>query len=241
MMNGTLNATAVERAAFENETYAQVAESLGMEAVTLRAVLEADPTVQAAWDRGRFLRRVKDLAGVAITVSQAGRELEMDGPAFRRLLDTDAEVAAVWDQERRRLRRTAAEAVIRNAERGSKSAARYVENFLRAEQTGPGAIFDYQRVSVNVMIEITGKSRQTLYNWTRDCGCPRNPDCTYNVAEVFRWIQARAVLKRPSVDVAAQVRRAVRSELKPLVEALGATSAASQDQTAEDDSVIEAS
>ena len=182
----SFSATRIERTAYECETDSQAAESLGIEAVALRAALEDDLALQAAWDRGRFLRRVKDVAGVTITVSQAGRELDMDGPAFRRLLDTDPEVAAIWDQERRRLRRTAVEAVIKNAANGSRSAARYVEAFLRAEQTGPGAIFDYQRVPINVMIEITGKSRQTLHNWTRDAGLPRNPDCSQYLQQSWR-------------------------------------------------------
>jgi hypothetical protein len=218
----SLSTTRIERVAYECETDSQAAESLGIEAVTLRAALEDDPALQAAWDRGRFLRRVKDVAGVTITVSQAGRELDMDGPAFRRLLDADPEVAAIWDQERRRLRRTAAEAVIKNAANGSRSAARYVEAFLRAEQTGPGATFDYQRVPINVMVEITGKSRQTLHNWTRDTGLPRNPDCTYNLADFFHWIQYRTSIKksRDTADIVAQIGQVVRAELEVLTRKL---------------------
>ncbi len=241
MSNDTLNTTAVERAAYDHETHAQAAEHLGIEVAALRASLERHPDVQTAWDRGRFLRKVRDLAAVTVTVWQAAKELGMDGPAFRQLLDTDTEVAAVWDQARRRLRRTAAEAVIRNAERGSRSAGRYVENFLRAEQKGPGMSFDFEHVPIEVMTSILGKTRQTLWSWTRDCGCPRNPDCTYNVAEVFRWMQSRTALKRPSGDIAAQVRRTVRAELEPLVAALTATSAGGHEGCADDDNAIDGS
>jgi len=150
----------------------------------------------------------------------AGAPLEMTPNVI-----TDAEVAAVWDQARRRLQRTAAEAVIRNAERGSRSAGRYVENFLRSEQKGPGMSFDFERIPIEITTTILGKTRQTRWSWTRDSGCPRNPDCTYNVAKVFRWMQSLTALKQPSVDVAAQVRRAIRAELKPLVTGLMATSA----------------
>jgi len=235
MLNDTLNTTAIERAAYECETCAQAAEHLGIEVAALRTSLERRPDVQTAWDRGRLLRKVRDLAAVTVTVWQAAKELGMDGPAFRQLLDTDAEVAAVWDQARRRLRRTAAEAVIRNAERGSRSAGRYVENFLRSEQKGPGMSFDFERVPIEIMTSILGKTRQTLWSWTRDSGCPRNPDCTYNVAEVFRWIQSRTALKQPSVAVADQVRRAIRTELQPLVTALAATPAIGQEKGTDGD------
>ena len=62
------SATRIERLAYECETDSQAAESLGIEAMILRSALEDDPTLRAAWDRGRFLRRVKDVAGIT-TVS----------------------------------------------------------------------------------------------------------------------------------------------------------------------------
>ncbi len=196
MSNDTLNTTAVERAAYEHETYAQAAEHLGIEAAALRASLEHRPDVQTAWDRGRFLRKVRDLAAVT---------------------------------------------VIRNAERGSRSAGRYVENFLRSEQKGPGMSFDFERVPIEIMTLILGKTRQTLWSWTRDSGCPRNPDCTYNVAEVFQWLQSRRALKQPAEEVTAQVRRAVRAELKPLVTALATTSAVVQENGAASDNTTDES
>ena len=38
------------------------------------------------------------------------------------------------------------------------------------------------------LISLTGKSRQTIFDWTR-AGMPRNPDKSYNLSEVIRWIR----------------------------------------------------
>ena len=206
----------VQLAAYHTSTRAEAASRLGV--TDLTAVLQGNPVLQTAWDRGRFLQKVRDLAGITITVSQAAKELGMTGIELRQLLDTDPEVAEIWDMERRRLRRIAAQAVIKNAQSGSKSAARYVENFLRSERTEPGEDFDFRRVPINVMVEITGKTRQTLHVWYHDQGCPRNPDCTYNLADFFHWIQCRTSLKRPrySPDVVFEIRKEVREAVREL-------------------------
>lgn len=153
----------------------------------LQELIESRDNVRAAWERGRLLRSVRQLGRTTISVPQAGKELGMTGLAFRQLLDEDREVRDLWDQQRRRLRVKMADAMVTQAEAGRPNALRYVENFLRSEKTPTG--FDYEHVPISVMTDITGKTRQTLYAWTREAGLPRNPDCTYNLAQFVRWFE----------------------------------------------------
>ena len=205
--------TATQRAAFECSTFAQAAAQLGVE--KLPVILQDQPTLKIAWQRGRLLRKVKDLGATTVTVAQAGKELGMTGLAFRALLDNDEEVRGLWDQQRRRLRMAMTEAMVTLAREGKPNAIRYVENFLRSERSHTG--FDHQRVPISVMVEITGKSRQTLYAWTRRHGCPRNADATYSLAEFIRW-HARWQQRKPtSTHLVAQVRKAVHETVCELV------------------------
>ncbi|UCD51163.1 MAG: hypothetical protein JSW27_00755 [Phycisphaerales bacterium] len=216
-----LTATAVERAAFECQSFAQAAAQLGVEKLVV--ILQNHPDLHAAWKRGRLLRKVQDLAAITVSVPQAAKELGMTGTDFRALLDGDEEVRDLWDQQRRRLRMAMAEAMVIQAKEGKPNAVRYVENFLRSEQSPVG--FDYQHVPISVMVEITGKARQTLYAWTRDQGCPRNADATHNLTEFFQWYSSWQQSKVLPSHLIFQIRKAVR---ETICELLG-TSANPQD------------
>ena len=91
-----LTPPAVERAAFECQTFAQAAVQLGVEKLVV--ILQNHPHLHAAWKRGRLLRKVKELAATTISVPQAAKELGMAGMDFRALLDGDEEFRDVWDQ-----------------------------------------------------------------------------------------------------------------------------------------------
>jgi len=93
----------------------------------LEALIDQRKDVRKAWERGRLLRGVRQLARTTVTVSQAGKELGISGSEFRKMLDTDAEVGDQWDQQRRRLRVKMAEAMVAQAEEGRPNALRHVE------------------------------------------------------------------------------------------------------------------
>jgi hypothetical protein len=138
----------------------------------------------------------------------------MTGMEFRALLDGDEEIRDVWDQQRRRLRMDMAEAMVIQAKKGKPNAVRYVANFLRSEQ--PPVRFDHQHVPISLMVEITGKTRQTLHLWTRKHGCPRNADATYNLAEFFQWYGRWQQNKAPAGHLIFQVRKTIRETLREL-------------------------
>jgi hypothetical protein len=184
---------AVARAAFECSTFAQAADQLDVEKLVV--ILQDHPPLHAAWKRGRLLRKVKDLAATTVSVSQAAKELGMAGMELRALLDSDEEIRDVWDQQRRRLRMDMAQAMVIQAKQGQPKAVRYVENFLRSEQAPVG--FDYRHVPMPVLAEIIGKTRQTLYAWTCNHGCPRNADTTYDLVEFFQWFNRWQQNKAP--------------------------------------------
>jgi len=154
----------------------------------LVALIAKRDNVRAAWERGRLLRKVSQLAATTVTVSAAAKEMGVTGPELRQLLDTDTEVADLWNENRRQLRMKLNAVMVEQAGAGKPNAMRYVENFLRSEKSPTG--FDYEHVPIKVMEAITGKVRQTLAAWTRDAGLPRNPDCTYNLSEFVRWFEA---------------------------------------------------
>lgn len=168
----------------------------------LQGLIEKRPKVRAAWERGRLLRIIRGQASITVTVSQAAKELDMTGKELRELLDTDREAADLWSEQRRLLRAELNAAMVAQAKEGRPNAVRYVENFLRSEQSVAG--FDYEHVPIAVMVEITGRARQTIHNWYRDGGLPRNPDGTYNLVEFLKWfatsIATRSKTAAPSDD-----------------------------------------
>jgi len=174
----------------------------------LQALIAKRPKVKAAWERGRMLQTVRIQAATTATVSQAAKELNMTGLELRAVLDTDREVADLWHQERRRLRAALNEAMVALARAGKANAIRYVENFLREERAAAG--FDYEHVPIAVMVDITGRTRQTLHTWYREGGLPRNPDCTFNLADFLRWFEAsvasRTKTEPPPVDEMRQIK-----------------------------------
>ena len=206
--------TAIERVAFESETFAQAATRLGVKELVV--ILHNHPDLHAAWKRGRFLRKIKELAATTMTVPQAAKELGLAGMELRAMLDNDEEVREVWDQQQRQLRMTMVKAMVIQAKEGKPNAVRYVENFLRSEQSSVG--LDFQHVPISVMVEITGKVRQTLYAWTRDHGCPRNPDTTYSLPEFFQWYSRWMQDKARAGHLVFQVRKTIREAFRELAE-----------------------
>ena len=59
--------------------------------------------IAAAWQRGRFLRNVRNLASVPVTMDDASRRLSLNGAEeLQRILETDDEAGDIWRQTRQR-------------------------------------------------------------------------------------------------------------------------------------------
>jgi hypothetical protein len=57
--------------------------------------------VGAAWQRGRFLRNLRNLASVAVTVDEAAKRLELADPEeLHHMIENDSEVRDTWRQTR---------------------------------------------------------------------------------------------------------------------------------------------
>jgi len=51
------------------------------------------------------------------------------------------------------------------------------------------------RISTNQLTEITGKSRQTIYEWGRRFNLPRNADGTFNLKDFIKWFEHFTIYK----------------------------------------------
>mgnify|MGYP000431854583 CR=1 FL=1 len=108
-----------------------------------------------------------------------------------------------------------AQAMVIQAKQGKSTAVRYVENFLRSEQAPVG--FDYRHVPMPVLVEIIGKTRQTLYAWTCNHGCPRNADTTYDLIEFFQWYSGWQQSRVLPGHLTFRIRKAIRETFRELV------------------------
>lgn len=163
---------------------------------SLVGILKKYKRLAAAWDRGRFLRNLKHLAGTAVTVSEAAGVLKMEGggKALRELLDSDVEAADVWNQARFATMVRVKLAVVAAAIDGKPAAAKQIENLLRQEIVKPSA--DLQHVNIKQLVEMTGKTRQTVHDWHTKYGLSRNSDKTYNLFVFFEWFEKFTLDKR---------------------------------------------
>lgn len=155
------------------------------------------PQLKKAWERGRFLRNLKGLAGTGASISQAAKKLRLaSGLVLRTMIDEDAEVGDLWNQTRLQIFVEIKSALIEAAKEGKADAVRLVESFLLDEKERPG--FDPASMTTLQLTEITGKNRKTIHEWRTKAGLPRNSDKTFDLSIFFAWFE-EYLLKKVSV------------------------------------------
>ena len=146
------------------------------------------PELQDAWDRGRFLRNLRDLASTRATIPEAAERLGFETARdLRKLLDEDVEVADLWKQARLAVTLELKTAVMDAAREGKADAIRAVEDMLQNEKEQIGA--DLARITILQLVKITGRNRRTIHNWFVKFGLPRNLDKTFDLSIFFVWFE----------------------------------------------------
>jgi len=153
---------------------------------SLKEIFKKYPQLRQAWDRGRFLRNLRGLAMTGVSVSNAAKKLGFaNGQVLRAMIDEDQEVGDLWDQTQLEIYIEIKSAIVEAAKEGKVDAVRAVESFLLDEKEWPET--DLSRITKIQLVEITGKTPQTINNWLNKYGLPRNADKTFDVGVVWAW------------------------------------------------------
>jgi len=164
---------------------------------SLAEIFRKHPQLRQAWDRGRFLRNLRDLTRAGISVSRAAKNLGLaNGQVLRTMIDEDVEVGDLWKQTRVEVEIEVHSPLLEAAKEGNPAAIRAVENFLLDEKERPQ--FDPSRITKSQLVEITGKTPRTITRWLDKFDLPRNADKkTFDLNIVWAWYEQFLLRKAP--------------------------------------------
>lgn len=181
----------IKQLAMESENMVQAdsrKDHITRDTKPLSEILDKHPKLKAAWDRGRFLRNLRDLARTGASVTQAAKKLRLaNGRVLRAMIDEDIEVGDLWEQTQLEVYIEIKTAIIEAAKEGKADAVRAVENFLLEEKESPE--FDVSHTTTLQLKELIGKTRQTIHEWHTKYGLPRNADKTFDLSIFFSWYE----------------------------------------------------
>lgn len=167
---------------------------------SLADILKKHPRLKEAWDRGRFLREVRDVASQSPSISQAAKQLGFTERAFQEMLGQDEEVKDIWHQQQQ-LYVTVKGRIFDLAEEGNPWAIKILDDFLQANAGLKANVLEVS-VTTNQLAELTGKSIRTIHNWRTKCGLPRNIDKTFDLRIFVLWYEG-FLLKKASRENAS--------------------------------------
>lgn len=178
----------------------------------LPAILTARPDLYAEWKRGQLLRNLRRLASVGATRHEAAHDLDLPLEDFEALVSKDLEAAEIWNSGKLETAVRVKQSLLDNAMEGKAQAIKQLENVLRSEIAH--AQFNVHRVAEPLVCEIFAVTRQTLNNWHREKGCPRNAgETTYDLPAMVRWYEGYVVTRTgPQAPAAVNPLQAVKAE-----------------------------
>ena len=173
---------------FNFGTLIEAQSSLGEKTVDLCEIIQGKNKLAQAWQRGRFLRNLRNLASVPVTLAEAARRLSLnDADELQTILETDAEAGDTWHQTRYDAFTKIKMVLVKTAFEGNQAAIRAIENFLRAEldhkASGP------QRLRIADIAALIGRSRHQVYIWAEKNGLPLGTDRTIELKDFVRWFE----------------------------------------------------
>ena len=177
----------IKLAGAECEDYAAAELLLGLSR-PLMDIFVKHVKLKLAFERGRFLKNIKELAATAITIAETEEKLEIKSGGLVKMFESDIELRDCWNQARLETIIEVKTAMVAAAKDGKPSAAKHVESILRREIVESGGI-DTGHISIDQMVIITGKTRQTIHTWYSQYGCPRNSDKTFNLTMFLGWFE----------------------------------------------------
>ena len=161
---------------------------------SLADIIKKHPRLKEAWDRGRFLREVRDVASQSPLTSQAAKQLGFTERAFQELLGRDEEVADIWHQQQLQLYVTMKGRIFDLAEEGNPWAIKILDDFLQANAGLKANVLEVS-VTTDQLAKLTGKSIRTLHNWRTKYDLPRNADKTFDLRAFFLWYEEFLIKK----------------------------------------------
>ncbi|AQT69944.1 hypothetical protein STSP2_03144 [Anaerohalosphaera lusitana] len=167
----------------------------------LQAILDEHQDLQDAWQRGRLLKNIGELAATGVNIGEAEHHLKLATGELKAMMAEQSEVADIWNQSRLKLTIDLKQAVVANALQGKVGALKQVETLLRREIARPSA--DFHSLSIADMCEILGITRQTLHDWYKERGCPRNSDGSYDLCQFFEWYERHIIETRGTAGKSA--------------------------------------
>ncbi len=179
-------AEAVKPVGKQTDNFAEADDRAGLTR-PLADILAKNKKLTAAWERGRFLRDLGELAATAVTINEAEGSLQLEAGSLKPILADDREAADIWNSARLETTIDIKKALVDQAKSGKPMAARQIENILRREIARPRA--DFHHLPIELMVELTGKTRQTIHAWYSKHGLQRNSDKTFDLTVFLNWFE----------------------------------------------------
>lgn len=180
-----LSEQAVREAAQQCDDLAAAGERLGV--ADLAGRLGRSKKLQAAWDRGRLLRRVREVAAGPLVPEAADKDLGLPKGTLVAMLKTDMIVRELWTDTRFVAIQKVRQSVMDLAAQGEARAVAAFEKIIEIPaHAGPP---DFGRVKGADLREATGILREQWLRWVRESGCPQNTDSTFSLPRIIDWLR----------------------------------------------------
>jgi len=185
------SASAVRDAAIECATLEEAAERLRAGVGTLLKTRARSN----AWERGRLLRRVQEVAGTTYVVVEAADKLMGTAKgAFAKLYARDREVRDLWDSKRFALLLATEQGFAARVQDGDLKAIAAVEALFSARRPEPEDV-DFERLPPAEMERATGVNHRQLNRWAKEHGLWRAADGSYSLPRFVAWVRQWEVRK----------------------------------------------
>ncbi len=170
---------------------------------TLQIMLKRYPRLKKAWDRGRFLRWLREVASQAPSIAQAAGRLGFSEQKFQEMLDEDIEVADIWKKEQLQLYVETRRQVFELAADDVPWAKKCIYDLMTMHpEAGLKANILEIGITTDQLAQLTKKSIQTIYNWINKSNLPRQANKTFDLGTFFSWYEEFLLKKSSGGDAA---------------------------------------
>lgn len=191
----SLSQTAAKRLGFECRCIAEADKVSGLES-ELAKYFERHPKIRAAFDRGRLLRYLVELApntdihSAARKLKQLGFEQFESVQTLRDFLDGDNEAFELWETARVNGEIENWKSLRDTAKDGNVQAIKLLDKWTVDRQREKGetaSAANFFHISVGQMAELFGTTRQTIHTWYTEKGLPQNADGSFDLFRAIGW------------------------------------------------------
>lgn len=132
-----------------------------------------------------FLQNLKQMAAAAASLQEIAYKLDFkNGDEFEKFLEKDKEARNIWKQARTDCWIKSRAAIVIAAQAGQAKAIEVLDRLLQEEQPNS---FVPENLTATQLAKLVGKTYQTIWDWTRKNGLPREKNKKYNLLKFFTW------------------------------------------------------